>query len=79
MAPGDRVKDLIPRPHAEEAAKPPSRSTRARAGYAIYGSVVLRDGPYGASLQSPSSIAFASRTASLEMEPRASFRSATVL
>jgi hypothetical protein len=31
MRQGDRVKNLIPRPHAKEAAKPPSRSTWARA------------------------------------------------
>jgi hypothetical protein len=34
-----------------------------------------RDGAFGASLQSPASIAFAWRTAPLAMEPRASFRS----
>jgi hypothetical protein len=43
------VTDHLPRPHAEEAVKPPSRSTWARAKRAIYGSLVLRDGPFGAS------------------------------
>jgi error-prone DNA polymerase len=39
----NRVKDVTPRPQAEEGSKSPSRSTRARGEYAICGSLALRD------------------------------------